>query len=42
LEGELASLELAWRQAEEVAAIADELLVPEGTAARIERLSDTG
>lgn len=42
LEGELASLELAWRQAEEVAAIADELLVPEGTAARIERLRDTG
>jgi hypothetical protein len=30
LEGELAGLKAAWRQAEEVAAIADDLLLPEG------------
>lgn len=28
MEGELAGLEAAWRQAEEIAAIADSLLVP--------------
>jgi hypothetical protein len=38
LEGELALLEAAWRQAEEVAKIADELLLPESTAARLEEL----
>jgi hypothetical protein len=29
LEGELALLEAAWREAEEIAAIADDLLLPE-------------
>jgi hypothetical protein len=38
LEGELALLEAAWRQAEEVAKIADDLLVPESTNARLEEL----
>ena len=38
LEGELALLEAAWRQAEEVAKIADELLLPESTAERLEEL----
>ncbi len=32
LEGELWRLEQAWREAEEIAAIADDLLLPEGTA----------
>lgn len=31
LEGELAALEAAWLEAEEIAAIADDLLLPEGT-----------
>ena len=31
LEGEPAQLELAWREAEEIAAIADNLLLPEHT-----------
>jgi hypothetical protein len=30
MEGELAQLEAAWRQAEEIAAIADNLLLPSG------------
>jgi hypothetical protein len=38
LEGELALLEEAWREAEEVASIADDMFLPEGTAARLERL----
>ena len=38
LEGELALLEAAWRQAEEVAKIADDLLLPESTDARLEAL----
>jgi hypothetical protein len=38
MEGELALLEAAWRQAEEVAKIADELLLPESTAERLEEL----
>ncbi len=37
LEGELAMLELAWQDAEEVAAIADDLLLPEGTDEFIEK-----
>lgn len=38
LEGELAQLEEAWREAEEVAAIADNLLVPSGVDAGLRRL----
>jgi hypothetical protein len=38
LEGELALLEAAWRDAEEVAHIADNLLVPDSAAARFEEL----
>jgi len=38
LEGELAALEAAWRDAEEVAAIADQLTLPERVATRLERL----
>jgi hypothetical protein len=38
LEGELALLEAAWCQAEEVAKIADELFVPESTMERLEEL----
>lgn len=42
LEGELALLEAAWRQAEEVAHIADDLLIPEATIARLEELKQRG
>lgn len=38
LEGELFILEQAWKEAEEVAAIADNLLLPEGTGERLEEL----
>ena len=38
LEGELAILEAAWRDAEEIAKIADDMFVPEGTNARLEEL----
>jgi hypothetical protein len=38
LEGELAELERAWREAEEIAHIADNLLVPVGVGERIEQL----
>jgi hypothetical protein len=37
LEGELAALEAAWRNAEEIASIADDLLVPEKTKSFLER-----
>ena len=40
LEGELAALETAWREAEEIAAIADNLLVPSETEALIARHRD--
>jgi hypothetical protein len=40
LEGELALLEEAWRDAEEVAAIADDMFLPAGTDDRLERLRD--
>lgn len=40
LEGELALLEQAWRDAEEVAKIADDLLLPADVPERIERLRD--
>ena len=39
LEGELADLERAWRDAEEIAAIADDLLLPDGIRARIAALN---
>ena len=39
LEGELWRLEQAWREAEEIAAIADDLLLPEGTADFLDRHS---
>jgi hypothetical protein len=37
LEGELKGLELAWREAEEVAAISDDLLLPPGVRQRLAR-----
>jgi hypothetical protein len=40
LEGELAQLEHAWREAEEIAGIADNLLVPAHIAAAVQRLRD--
>jgi hypothetical protein len=38
MEGELAELEQAWRRAEEIAAIADDLLLPSGVLDRLRRL----
>ncbi|CAN5221586.1 hypothetical protein BH20GEM2_BH20GEM2_10660 [soil metagenome] len=38
LEGELAMLEAAWREAEEIAAISDDLLVPAGVRSALERM----
>ncbi len=38
LEGELHALEDAWKEAEEIAAIADNLLVPQGVATRLRKL----
>ena len=38
LEGELALLEAAWREAEEVARIADDMFIPESATARLEAL----
>jgi hypothetical protein len=38
LEGELALLEEAWRDAEEIAAIADDMFLPQDTADRLERM----
>lgn len=38
LEGELALLEREWRQAEELAAISDDLLFPSALRERLERL----
>jgi hypothetical protein len=38
MHGELAELERAWRDAEEVAGIADDLLVPSGVRAALERM----
>jgi hypothetical protein len=37
LEGELAALEEAWREAEEIASIADSLLIPKEITEWIER-----
>jgi hypothetical protein len=38
MEGELAALELRWREAEEIARIADSLGVPGRVMSRLERL----
>ena len=38
LEGELALLETAWQEAEEIAAIADDMFVPDETRARLSEL----
>jgi hypothetical protein len=42
LEGELAILEAAWREAEEVAHIADDMFTPRDTDARLEELKQSG
>jgi hypothetical protein len=42
LEGELVRLEHAWREAEEIAAIADTLLLPEGTEETLDRYRQSG
>ena len=42
MEGELAELEKAWRDAEEIAAIADNLLVPETVDEQFKKLKDGG
>lgn len=42
LEGELALLEAAWKDAEEVAQIADDMFLPESTTARLEELKREG
>jgi hypothetical protein len=40
LQGELGLLEEAWRDAEEIAAIADDMFLPEGTVDRLEKLRE--
>jgi hypothetical protein len=42
LEGELALLEAAWREAEEVAGIADDMFVPESATIRLQELKREG
>jgi hypothetical protein len=42
LEGELALLEAAWRDAEEVAKIADDMFVPDAAVARFDQLKNEG
>ena len=42
LEGELALLEAAWKEAEEVAQIADDMFLPASTSARLEELKQGG
>jgi hypothetical protein len=42
LEGELAILEAAWREAEEVAKIADDMFLPESTISKLEQLKNEG
>jgi hypothetical protein len=41
MEGELAELERAWREAEEIAAISDNLLIPPGVEQQLERIHET-
>jgi len=38
MEGELELLEMAWRDAEEIASVADDLLLPQETEAHLARL----
>jgi hypothetical protein len=38
LEGELGELERAWKDAEEIAAIADDLLLPESVESQFEKM----
>jgi len=40
LEGELAALEERWKEAEEIAAISDDLFVPANIVARLRRLRE--
>ena len=40
LAGELASLETAWRDAESIAAVADNLLLPDAVRVTLDRLRD--
>ena len=42
LEGELWMLEQAWKEAEEIAAISDNLLLPAGTDAFFDRYGEDG
>lgn len=42
LEGELALLQAAWREAEEIAQIADDMLLPDSALARLEQLKREG
>jgi hypothetical protein len=42
IQGELAELERAWREAEEIAGIADSLLLPEDVSSRFERMRRDG
>jgi hypothetical protein len=42
LEGELGELERAWQEAEQIAAIADDLLLPPSVADRLRRLRGAG
>ncbi len=42
MQGELMELETAWRDAEEIAAISDDLLLPAGIDAAIRRMKETG
>ena len=41
MEGELEELKRAWREAEEIAAISDDLLLPVAVQQKIERLHDS-
>ena len=38
LQGELGELERAWREAEEIAGIADDLLIPDGVTGALDKL----
>ena len=41
MQGELAELQRAWREAEEIAAISDDLLLPAGVEQKLERFQRT-
>ena len=41
MEGELAELERAWREAEEIAGISDDLLLPAGVQQKLDRFHET-